>query len=132
MAHIDKSELCPTSPLVSLSLGCSAIFLIGGNTRQVEPIPILLRSGDVLIMAGPKCRRAFHGVPRILEGSCPTHLMESEEEEAKEWDPYAQFLKTTRINVNVRQVFPKGFDPTTASPLPSVDPSSESSSAPPS
>jgi len=85
-------------------------------------------------MAGPKCRRAFHGVPRILERSCPTHLMENEEEEAKEWDPYAHFLKTTRINVNVRQVFPKGFDPTvtTASPLPSVDPSSESSSAPPS
>ena len=85
-------------------------------------------------MAGPKCRRAFHGVPRILEGSCPTHLMESEEgeeEEEEEWDSYAQFLKTTRINVNVRQVFPKGFDPTTAS-LPPADPSSESSSALPS
>ncbi len=135
MAHVDKSELCSTSPLVSLSLGCSAIFLIG-VTRQVDPIPILLRSGDALIMAGPKCRRAFHGVPRILEGSCPEYLLQccgvdDGGDGDSEWESYADFLKTTRINVNVRQVFPKGFDPTTASPpRPSVDPSSESSSAP--
>ena len=43
------------------SLGNAAIFLIGGLTRDTEPIPILLRSGDVLIMSGPACRRAYHG-----------------------------------------------------------------------
>ncbi|KAF8959032.1 hypothetical protein BDZ97DRAFT_1923177 [Flammula alnicola] len=69
MAHVDRSEVCATSPLVSISLGNAAIFLIGGLTRDTEPIPILLRSGDVVIMSGPACRRAYHGVPRILEGT---------------------------------------------------------------
>ena len=81
MAHVDRSEICATSPLVSISyashdfgfhschadrcvvlrLGCAAIFLIGGTTRETDPVPILLRSGDVVIMSGPGCRRAYHG-----------------------------------------------------------------------
>jgi hypothetical protein len=48
------------------SLGCPAIFLIGTETRSTVPLPILLRSGDMVIMSGP-CRRVFHGVPRIFE-----------------------------------------------------------------
>ncbi|GJE98122.1 alpha-ketoglutarate-dependent dioxygenase AlkB [Phanerochaete sordida] len=113
MAHVDRSELCATSPLVSISLGCSAIFLIGGPTRDTEPIPILLRSGDVLIMSGP-CRRAYHGVPRILEDTCPTYLLQGhtgQDGEGDEWKPYADYMRNARINVNVRQVFPRGFDP---------------------
>ena len=43
------------------SLGNAAVFLIGGQTRDIEPIPILLRSGDVVVMSGPHCRRAYHG-----------------------------------------------------------------------
>ncbi|KAG1875011.1 hypothetical protein C8R48DRAFT_691004 [Suillus tomentosus] len=43
-------------------LGNAAIFLIGGLTRDVEPTAILLRSGDVVIMSGPACRRAYHGL----------------------------------------------------------------------
>jgi hypothetical protein len=43
------------------SIGSAAIFLLGGTTRDVEPTPILLRSGDVVIMSGPECRRAYHG-----------------------------------------------------------------------
>lgn len=112
MAHVDRSEVCATSPLVSISLGNSAIFLIGGQTRDVEPVPISLRSGDVVIMSGPACRRAYHGVPRILEGSLPPHLKtESMVKHDGEWVPYDQYMRTTRININVRQVFPKGFDP---------------------
>ncbi|TFY77096.1 hypothetical protein EWM64_g6917 [Hericium alpestre] len=61
MGHVDRSEVCTTSPLVSISLGNAAIFLVGGHTRDVPPIPILLRSGDVVIMSGPACRRAYHG-----------------------------------------------------------------------
>jgi alkylated DNA repair protein alkB family protein 1 len=113
MAHVDRSEVCATSPLVSISLGNSAIFLIGGQTRDVDPVPILLRSGDVIIMSGPACRRAYHGVPRILEGSLPPHLKTEniDSGEHVEWAPYDQYMRTTRININVRQVFPKGFDP---------------------
>lgn len=110
MAHVDRSELCATSPLVSISLGCAAIFLIGGPTRDTEPVPILLRSGDVLIMSGP-CRRSYHGVPRILEHTCPSHLLEHAADEEDDWAPYAEYMRNARINVNVRQVFPRGFDP---------------------
>ncbi|THU99303.1 hypothetical protein K435DRAFT_751863, partial [Dendrothele bispora CBS 962.96] len=110
MAHVDRSEVCATSPLVSISLGNAAIFLIGGQTRDTEPSAILLRSGDVVIMSGPACRRAYHGVPRILENTLPSH-MESSESDRDEWRLYEEYMKTTRININVRQVFPKGFVP---------------------
>ncbi|KAI0350246.1 hypothetical protein OH77DRAFT_1593714 [Trametes cingulata] len=112
MAHVDRSELSATSPLVSISLGCAAIFLIGGLTRDDPPTPILLRSGDVVVMSGPACRRAYHGVPRILEGTLPPHLDGADEAEDVDWEVYEEYLRGTRINVNVRQVFPKGFDPT--------------------
>lgn len=111
MGHVDRSEICATSPLVSISLGNAAIFLIGGLTRDVVPIPILLRSGDIVVMSGPACRRAYHGVPRILEGTLPTYLDESAAVTAGTWAPYARYMQTTRININVRQVFPRGFDP---------------------
>ncbi|KAJ6630707.1 hypothetical protein B0H10DRAFT_1982559 [Mycena sp. CBHHK59/15] len=109
MAHVDRSEVCATSPLVSISLGNAAVFLIGGLTRDTEPVPILLRSGDVVIMSGPACRRAYHGVPRILEDTLPNHLAAQPDD--GDWRPYAEYMETTRININVRQVFPKGFNP---------------------
>ncbi|OCH83880.1 hypothetical protein OBBRIDRAFT_474804 [Obba rivulosa] len=109
MAHVDRSEVCATSPLVSISLGCAAIFLIGGLTRDVAPTPILLRSGDVVVMSGPACRRAYHGIPRILEGTLPPHLHTSMSGDS--WEVYEEYLRRARINVNVRQVFPRGFDP---------------------
>ncbi|TFK29883.1 hypothetical protein FA15DRAFT_684190 [Coprinopsis marcescibilis] len=101
MAHVDRSEVCATSPLVSISLGSAAVFLIGGKTRDSEPIPVLLRSGDAVIMSGPVARRAYHGVPRVLESSLPSHL--SNREDDPEWEPFAAYLRTTRININVRQ-----------------------------
>lgn len=47
------------------SFGQSAIFLIGGKSKQIKPTPILLRSGDVVIMSS-EARLSYHGVPRIL------------------------------------------------------------------
>jgi len=113
MGHVDRSEICATSPLVSLSLGNAAVFLIGGLTREAEPVPIVLRSGDVIVMAGPRCRRAFHGIPRVLEGSLPAHLRpEADRENTREdWSAFGEYMMTSRININVRQVFPKGFNP---------------------
>lgn len=63
--HIDDAEPDMTQPLVSLSIGRPGIFLIGGFSRDVEPIAILLRSGDAVILAGDS-RRSYHGVPRIF------------------------------------------------------------------
>ncbi|KAK0459664.1 uncharacterized protein EV420DRAFT_1537095 [Desarmillaria tabescens] len=108
MAHVDRSEVCATAPLVSISLGNAAVFLIGGLTRDTEPVPILLRSGDIAIMSGPACRRAYHGVPRILDDTLPPHLSDSGDED---WARYASYMSTTRININVRQVFPRDFVP---------------------
>jgi len=110
MGHVDRSELCATSPLVSISLGNVAIFLIGGLSRDQEPIPILLRSGDIVVMSGPQCRRAYHGVPRILDGTLPEHFLTFGGKDV-EAELIGNYLQTTRININVRQVFPRGFDP---------------------
>ncbi|KIY50920.1 hypothetical protein FISHEDRAFT_38493 [Fistulina hepatica ATCC 64428] len=110
MGHVDHSEVCATAPLVSISLGNSAIFLIGGTTRETPPTPILLRSGDIVVMAGPACRRAYHGVPRILDDSLPPSLAPCEDSDP-DWTPYGEYMSAARININVRQVFPVGFNP---------------------
>lgn len=55
-------------PCDCCSFGQSAIFLIGGKSKQVKPVALLLRSGDVVIMSG-SARLAYHGVPRILPPS---------------------------------------------------------------
>lgn len=44
------------------------MFLIGGQTKQVKPLPLLLNSGDIVIMSGDS-RLAYHGVPKIIPPS---------------------------------------------------------------
>jgi alkylated DNA repair protein alkB homolog 1 len=53
------------------------------------------------------------GVPRVFDNTLPPHFFAAhdEEEPIPEWLIYEEYLQTTRININVRQVFPKGFDP---------------------
>ena len=63
-------RLDPFSPLVSISLGHAAIFLLGTSSRQVTPRPIILRSGDVLIMAGDG-RKCYHGTSANLAFGLP-------------------------------------------------------------
>lgn len=53
-------------------------------------------------MTGP-CRAAFHGVPRIIEGTLPGYLQKSQD---PDWDIYAEYLAEARINLNIRQVYP--------------------------
>eukprot|EP00912_Choanoflagellata_sp_UC4_P000778 UC4_evm4s488 len=67
--HVDKSEDDLSVPIISVSLGCSAIFLCGGiDADGAEPLPILLRSGDILVMSG-QSRLCWHGVPAIIPGT---------------------------------------------------------------
>ncbi len=66
--HRDEDEETFEAPIVSVSLGDSAIFRIGGATRRAPSRRIELRSGDVLVMAGPS-RLAYHGIDRILPGT---------------------------------------------------------------
>ncbi|KAF9129047.1 hypothetical protein BGW39_004524 [Mortierella sp. 14UC] len=103
MGHVDRSELNKHAPLVSFSFGHSCIYLLGGPTREQSPTPILLQSGDILVMTGP-CRADFHGVPRIIEDTLPEHLQSDPSD--PEWDIYADYLAEARINLNIRQVYP--------------------------
>ena len=72
--HQDKDERPETIaagiPIVSVSLGDAARFVIGGLSRKEPTSPIVLRSGDVLVMGGPS-RLRYHGVTRILPGTAP-------------------------------------------------------------
>jgi DNA oxidative demethylase len=72
--HQDKDERPETLesgvPIVSVSLGDTARFVIGGLTRREPTRPLMLHSGDVVVMGGPS-RLRFHGVTRILPGTAP-------------------------------------------------------------
>ena len=72
--HQDKDETTETIaagiPIVSVSLGDAARFVIGGLSRKDPTDPVTLRSGDVLVMGGPS-RLRYHGVTRVLGGTAP-------------------------------------------------------------
>jgi len=75
--HQDKDEgeraIAAGVPVVSVSIGDTARFLIGG-TRRREPVEtILLESGDAFVFGGP-ARLCYHGVSRILPGTAPPEL----------------------------------------------------------
>lgn len=50
------------------SFGQNAIFLLGGQTLDVRPCALMLKSGDVLIMS-KESRLCYHAVPRVLARS---------------------------------------------------------------
>jgi alkylated DNA repair protein (DNA oxidative demethylase) len=66
--HQDRDEADPRFPVLSVSLGDTAVFRIGGTSRKDPTRSLRLSSGDVCRLSGP-ARLAFHGVDRILSGS---------------------------------------------------------------
>jgi alkylated DNA repair protein (DNA oxidative demethylase) len=66
--HQDRDEDDLEAPVVSLSLGDTAVFRIGGTTRGGPTRSVRLASGDALVFRGP-ARLAYHGIDRILGGS---------------------------------------------------------------
>jgi alkylated DNA repair protein (DNA oxidative demethylase) len=66
--HQDRDEADPGFPVLSISLGDTAVFRIGGPSRKDPTRSLKLSSGDVCRLSGP-ARLAFHGVDRILPGS---------------------------------------------------------------
>ena len=89
-AHVDQSEGNLQVPLVSLSFGSDAILIVGGLNQNDEcVVPLLLRSGDVVIMS-KLSRLIWHSVPKVF---CENHDKECE-----------NGRKIFRINLNVRQV----------------------------
>ena len=66
--HRDEDEQALDAPVVSLSLGDTCIFRVGGFARSDRSKSFRLSSGDVLVMGGPS-RLRFHGVDRLVFGS---------------------------------------------------------------
>jgi alkylated DNA repair protein (DNA oxidative demethylase) len=68
--HQDKDERDFGAPIVSVSLGLSAIFLFGGLKRSDRPRRFRLEHGDVVVWGGPT-RLAFHGVAPLADSEHP-------------------------------------------------------------
>jgi alkylated DNA repair protein alkB family protein 1 len=124
--HKDDLELATDKPIVSISMGLPAIFLMGGKSKEDEPVlPILVRPGDVMCMGGDS-RMNFHGVarllpttvtlPRIASTMSPTVdqqvTLDGFPQASKEMIPevdkaaFEEYLSHHRINITVRQVYP--------------------------
>ena len=65
--HQDKDEQDFAAPIVSVSLGLSAIFMFGGIKRSDKPKRYRLEHGDVVVWGGPS-RLYFHGVAALADG----------------------------------------------------------------
>jgi alkylated DNA repair protein (DNA oxidative demethylase) len=66
--HQDKDEADFAAPVVSLSLGDTALFRVGGLKRGEPTQSVRLASGDAVVLGG-QGRLAFHGVDRIMGGT---------------------------------------------------------------
>jgi alkylated DNA repair protein (DNA oxidative demethylase) len=75
--HQDRDEspasIAEGAPIVSVSLGDTARFLLGGLQRRDPMESIFLESGDAFVFGGP-ARLRYHGVSRIVPGTAPPDL----------------------------------------------------------
>lgn len=111
--HRDVAE-ASTTGLISVSLGCDAVFVIGTSaapspSRNVQEtiLTVRLRSGSAVYMSGAS-RFAWHGVPQIVPGTCPAYLKSwpaSEDGELNEFEEWRGWMEGKRVNLNVRQMW---------------------------
>lgn len=113
MMHRDVSEETDRG-LASFSLGCEGLFMItpfdAGKMSPKERAAfggkeyLLLRqrSGDAVYMT-QEARFAWHGVPKVLRGTCPEYLEDWPAEGGK-YEAWRGWMRNKRINLNVRQV----------------------------
>jgi alkylated DNA repair protein (DNA oxidative demethylase) len=75
--HQDKDEtersIKAGLPVVSISLGETARFLLGGLRRRDPVMPLSLESGDAFVFGGAS-RLRYHGVSRTIPGTSPPGL----------------------------------------------------------
>ena len=67
-SHRDADEADISAPVVSVSLGDDAVFHVGGLKRSDPKLRVVLKSGDVVVLAG-QARHAYHGIDRVLTGT---------------------------------------------------------------
>ncbi|MGD9509352.1 MAG: alpha-ketoglutarate-dependent dioxygenase AlkB [Geminicoccaceae bacterium] len=68
--HQDRDEADLTAPVLSVSLGDTALFRLGGTGRGAPTRTLALTSGDIVVLGGD-ARLCFHGVERVLAGTSP-------------------------------------------------------------
>jgi len=85
--HQDASEKTYKTPIVSISLGDTAIFEIGGTYRGGPFRELQLNSGDCIVFGGEH-RLAYHGIKKIWP------------------DTSNMIAKGGRYNLTIRQVDP--------------------------
>ena len=68
--HQDRDEQDFAQPIVTVCLGDSADFMVGGFARADKATALKVHSGDVLIMGGAS-RMRFHGIRKIYPGTSP-------------------------------------------------------------
>jgi alkylated DNA repair protein (DNA oxidative demethylase) len=66
--HQDRDEADFQWPVLSISLGDSALFRIGNTARGGKTESVWLHSGDVVVMGG-EARLVYHGIDRVRFGS---------------------------------------------------------------
>lgn len=66
--HRDEDEEDFAAPVLSVSLGDTAVFRIGGPERGGKTATLKLASGDVLVMGGAS-RLCYHGIDRVIAGT---------------------------------------------------------------
>lgn len=74
-SHQDKEESHFNWPIVSVSLGLSAIFQVFGNSRSGVEQEIQLNDGDVLVLSGHS-RLFYHGVKPVKADPLQPNLTE--------------------------------------------------------
>ncbi|PHP69177.1 alkylated DNA repair dioxygenase [Zhengella mangrovi] len=85
--HQDRDEQDLAAPVVSVSLGDTCLFRVGGTRREHRTTSFRLQSGDVVVLGG-EGRLSFHGVDRIYP------------------DTSALLKMGGRINLTLRRVTP--------------------------
>jgi len=95
--HKDDAELHRTCPIVSISVGCDAVFLMGGQTKDVVPTAVWLHSGDAVILSGP-ARQCYHGVPRVMPGQLACAAITTATDGG-----ITNYMQRTRVNISIRQ-----------------------------
>ena len=98
--HKDDAEVHGTFPIVSLSLGCDGIFLMGGQTKEVAPTALWLHSGDAVVLSGA-ARQCYHGVPRVIPGQCGFDERNCHDDMLDE--TMHTYMQNTRVNISIRQ-----------------------------
>lgn len=74
--HQDRDE-ASLAPVVSFSLGDACTFRFGTPEHRGRPyMDVRLESGDLVVFGGPS-RMAFHGVPRVFDGTAPAWCRET-------------------------------------------------------